>query len=143
MPTAPVPVRVRWTALVAGAIALGMDVAYVLLLRSAGEGDIHRARPQLIAASLAASAGIALGGSLVRAPRLRLGLLAAASFTLLAWGFVGMFTIGLPVFVAGVLVLFSTGRTAAEMSTAEAFAVTAVAGTVAARRRGVILAAAS
>ena len=36
----------------AGAIALGMDVLYVVILRSEGEGDLHSARTQLIVASL-------------------------------------------------------------------------------------------
>jgi membrane protease YdiL (CAAX protease family) len=114
-----------WTALVAGAIALGVDVLYVVILRSEGEGDLHRTRPQLIAASLAASAVVALGGWLVREPRLRLGLLTAASFTLLAWGFLAMFSIGLPVLVAGALLLATTDRAAEGVSTSEGFAITA------------------
>ena len=85
MSAGSVPLRRAWTALVAGAITLGMDVLYVVILQSEGEGDLHRARTQLIAASLAASAAIALGGWRVREPRLRLALLTAASFTLLAW----------------------------------------------------------
>jgi hypothetical protein len=143
MITASAPRRASWAALIAGAIALAVDVAYLLVLRSEGEGDLHRARVQLIATSLAASAAVGLGAGLVREPRLRLALLAAASFTLLAWGFLGMFTIGLPVFVAGVLLLFATGHAAAEVPTAEAFAVTAVAGTAALVVVSVILATAS
>jgi len=65
-------------------ITLGMDVLYVLILQSEGEGDLYRARPQLIAMSLAASAAVALGGRLVREPRLRLALLAAAAFAITA-----------------------------------------------------------
>jgi hypothetical protein len=120
--------RDGWAALVAGAIALGMDVVSVLVLQSEGEADLDRTRPQLIAASLAASAAVALGGWLVREPRLRLALLSAAAFTLLGWGFVGMFSIGGPVFAAGVLLLFPTGRTADGVSGSEAFAITAAAG---------------
>ena len=97
----------------------------------------------MIAASLAVSARAAFGAPVVGPPRLRLGLLAAASFTLLAWGFLGMLTIGLPIFVAGILLLFATGRAAAEVATAEAFAVTAVAGSAAVVVAGVILATAS
>src|SRR5437763_8670110 len=103
MTTASAQSRPMWAALAAGAIALAMDVVYVIVLRSEGEGDLHRARAQLIAASLAASAAVALSGWLVREPRLRLGLMGAASFTLLGWGFLAIFTIGLPVLVAGVL----------------------------------------
>src|SRR6266705_2080658 len=110
-----------WTALVAGAITLGMDVVYVLILQSQGEGDLHRARP------LAASAAVALGGWRVREPRLRLALLAAAAFTLLAWGFLAILSIGLPVFVAGVLLLVSASHAANEVSTGEGFAITAAA----------------
>ena len=52
--------RAPLAALVAGAIALGMDVLYVVILRSEGEGDLHSARVELIVASLAASAAVAL-----------------------------------------------------------------------------------
>jgi hypothetical protein len=117
-----------------------MDVLYVLILQSEGEGDLHRARPQLIATSLAASAAVALGGWRVRDPRLRLALLAAAAFTLLAWGFLAMFSIGLPVFVAGVLLLASASRAADEVSTRDGFAITATAGILALVFAGIILA---
>jgi len=128
MSAGTVPLRSAWTALVAGAITIGIDVLYVVILRSEGEGELHRPRAQLIAASLAASAVIALGGWLVREPRLRLALLAAAAFTLLAWGFLAMFSIGLPVVVAGILVLVSASRAADEVSTSQGFAITAVTG---------------
>jgi len=134
-----VPPARAWTALVAGAITLGMDVVYVLILQSQGEGDLHRARPQLIATSLAASAAVALGGWLVREPRLRLALLAAAAFTLLAWGFLAILSIGLPVFVAGVLLLVSASRAADTVSTREAFAITAAAGISAVVLAGIIV----
>ena len=123
----------------AGAITLGIDVVYILILQSEGEGDLHRARTQLIATSLAASAAIALCGWRVREPRLRLVLLTAASFTLLAWGFLAMFSIGLPVFVAGILLLVSASRAADDVPRAEAFAITAVAGVSALVLAGVIL----
>ena len=139
MSAGSVPLRRAWTALVAGAITLGMDVLYVVILQSEGEGDLHRARTQLIAASLAASAAIALGGWRVREPRLRLALLTAASFTLLAWGFLAMFSIGLPVFVAGILLLVSASRVADEVPTPEAFAITAVTGVSALLLVGAIL----
>ena len=128
MSAGSVPLREAWTAQVAGAIALGIDVLYVLILRSEGEGDLHRARAQFIATSLAASAAIALGGWRVPEPRVRLGLLSAASFTLLAWGFLGIFSIGLPVLVAGILLLASASRAADEVSVPEAYAITAITG---------------
>jgi len=131
MPVDCAPLRRAWTALAAAAITLGIDVLYVVILRSEGEGDLHRARPQLIASSLAASAAVALGGWLVREPRLRLALLAAASFTLLAWGVLGMLSIGLPIFVAGFLLLVSASRAADEVPSREAFAITAAAGVAA------------
>lgn len=100
---------------------------------------LHRARTRLIATSLGASAVIALGGWRVREPRLRLALLSAASFTLLAWGFLAMFSIGLPVFAAGILLLVSASRAADEVPTAEAFAITAVTGVSALVLAAVIL----
>ena len=120
--------RAPWTALVAGVIALGMDALYVVILNSEGEGDLHSARPQLIVASLATSAAVALGGWFVRDPRLRLGLLTAASFTLLGWGFLAMFSIGLPVLVAGVLLLASASQTAPDISSTERSVITSATG---------------
>jgi hypothetical protein len=126
-----VPLQRAWTALLAGAIVLGMDVVYVLVLRSEGEGDLHRAGPQLIAASLAACAAIAAGAWFVREPRVRLALLVSAAFTLLAWGFLALFSIGLPVFVAGILLLVSVGRAADDVSAPARFAITVASSVVA------------
>lgn len=134
-----VPLAKAWTAIVAGVIALGMDVLYVVILQREGEGDLHRAGAQLIAASLAVSAAVAFGGWRVREPCLRLALLAAASFTLLAWGFLGMFSIGLPVFVAGILLLVAASQAADQVSTREAYAITAASGSSALVLVGVIL----
>ena len=143
MSAASVPVRKAWTGLAAGAITLGVDVLYVLILWSEGEGDLHRARAQLIATSLAASAAVALGGCWVPEPRVRLGLLSAASFTLLAWGFLGIFSIGLPVLVAGILLLASASRGADEVAVSEAYAITAIAGVGALVLAGLIVTATS
>ena len=132
--------RAPLTALVAGAIALGMDVLYVVILSSEGEGDLYSARVELIVASLAASAAVALGGWFVREPRLRLGLLTAASFTLLGWGFLALFSIGLPVLVAGVLLLVSTSRAADDLSTTERSAIKAATGISALLLVGAIIA---
>jgi len=128
------------TALVAGAIALGMDVLYVVILRSEGEGDLYSTRVELIVASLAASAAVALGGWFVREPRLRLGLLTAASFTLLGWGFLAMFSIGLPVLVAGALLLASASQAADDTSTTERSVITAATGVSALVLVGAIIA---
>lgn len=125
----------------AGALTLGMDVVYILVLGAEGAGDLGRVTVRLIAASLAAASAASLGGWLIPDPRLRLGLLNAASFTMLAWGFLGMFTIGLPVFVAGVILLFSVGRAAGEVPGAEAYALTLVSGAAALALAGAIVAA--
>ena len=120
--------RAPLTALVAGAIVLGMDVLYVVILRSEGEGDLQSTRTQLIVASLAASAAVALGGWLLREPHLRLALLTAASFTLLGWGFLALFSIGLPIFVAGILLFVSASHAVDGVSTTERSAITAATG---------------
>jgi hypothetical protein len=139
MSAGSVPARKAWTALVAGAITLGIDVLYVLILRSEGEGDLHRARAQLIAASLAGSAAIAFVGWRIREPSRRLAVLTLASFTLLAWGFLAMLTIGLPVCVAGILLLVSASRAADEVPTAKAYTITAGAALSALLLAGAIL----
>jgi hypothetical protein len=135
-------VRLRggWPPLVAAALTLATDVVYVLVIQSQGEGDLDRTRARLIAASLAAAASAALAGWLVQDARIRLALLGAAAFTMLAWGFLGMFTIGLPIFLAGVLLLFSSARAAAEVPDLEAFAITAAAGISALVLAGTIVA---
>jgi hypothetical protein len=139
MSAGSLPVRNAWTALAAGAIVLGTDVLYVLILRNEGEGDLHRARARLIAGSLAASAAVALGGWRVHKARVRLALLSAASFMLLAWGFLGIFSIGLPVLVAGILLLVSASHAADEVSVPEACAITAITGVAALVLAGVIV----
>src|ERR671922_584706 len=141
MTTPSARLRESWATRLAGTIAFGMDVVYLFVLRSEGEGDLQRARPQLIAASIAASAAAAFVSPLLREPRLRLALLAAAAFTLLAWGFVGMFTIGLPVFAGGVLLLVPASRAADELSTAEGWTITGASAVSAAVLAGAVVAA--
>ena len=65
--------------------------------------------------------------------------MAAAAFTLLAWGFLAMLSIGLPIFVAGVLLLVSASRAADKVSTRAAFAITAAAGVSALVLAGIIV----
>jgi hypothetical protein len=140
MSVRPTVLRHEWPAFLAGALTLGMDVVYILLLSAEGEGDLDRVRTRLIATSLAAASAASFGGWLVGDPRLRLGLLNAASLTMLAWGFLGMFSIGLPVFVAGVVLLVSVGRTAQQVPLAEAYAITLVTGVAALVLAGSIVA---
>jgi hypothetical protein len=78
---------------------------------------------QLVAASLAIAGVVALAGWTVQEPRFRLALLCASAFTMLAWGFLGILSIGFPVFIAGVLLLVSAGRAADEMQPAEAWVI--------------------
>jgi membrane protease YdiL (CAAX protease family) len=139
MSASSVPLARAWTAIAAGVIAFGMDALYIAILHSEGEGDLHRARAQLIAASLAVSGAVALAGWLVRDPRLRLALLAAAAFTLLVWGILGILSIGLPVFAAGILLLVTASHAADEVSTKEGYAITVVAGVSVLVLVGVIL----
>lgn len=140
MDSAHARVRPDWTALVAGLLTVAMDAVYVSVIGAEGEGDLGRPRVQVIAASLALAAGLALGAWAVQAPRLRLGLLAFATFTMLAWGLLGMFSIGAPVFIAGILLLFSVGRATDEVELVEAWGLTAVGGVAAILAASAILA---
>lgn len=104
------PAPVRWVSrrrvilLIAAIATLAVDAAYVLVIRDQGgfaAGD--RPRVLLFATFVAVAGVLAFAASLLPVD-VRLPLLAAAATVLLATGFLGLPSIGVPLFVAGVLV---------------------------------------
>jgi hypothetical protein len=94
------PPTVSIPSLIAALIAFADDALYVLLFRSQGSSQDELAR---VVFFIASDATVALGAALVDRPAVRTVLLGAASGGLFALGLLGLFSIGLPLVVAGVL----------------------------------------
>jgi hypothetical protein len=87
------------------ALALAVDVTYVVLIRN--QDTPATSRVPFVAASLAAAAVAAL---VPAPPRVRGGLLAWAATTLLAWALLGAASIGLLLLPAALLALIAQTR---------------------------------
>jgi hypothetical protein len=94
--------------LIAALIAFADDALYILLIRS--QGNAHDARVMFVAVFIASEAAVALGAALVDRPAVRTVLLGAASGGLLALGLLALFSIGLPLVVAGLLTTLAWTR---------------------------------
>jgi hypothetical protein len=90
-------------ALIGALIAAADDVLYVVLIRGQGGFQGERGRVVFVASFVAALAAVALAGALVRRPFVRIALLTVATGGLLTLGLLAMWSIGLPLEVAGVL----------------------------------------
>jgi hypothetical protein len=89
------------TGVVAGLLALAVDVPYVVLVRSEDNGS--GGRVVFVAAVIAAAGVAALIGSTRPGADARLPWLAVATGVLASLGFLALFSIGLPLMIAGVL----------------------------------------
>ena len=87
--------------LVAGAMALVMDGVYLSLIAAEGDNDMGAVLP--IAALIAVAGLAAVAGSLVSDPSIRAPLLWLSALVLTGIGVLAIFTIGLPLLVAGLL----------------------------------------
>ena len=87
--------------LIAALIAFADDALYLLLIRS--QGSSRDPRVTFVAVFIAGEATIALTAALVARPAARTVLLGPAFGGLLALGLLAMFSIGLPLVVAGIL----------------------------------------
>ncbi len=94
--------------LIAALIAFADDALYILLIRS--QGNSLDARVMFVAFFIATEAAVALGAALVGRRAVRVVLLGAASGGLLALGLLGLFSIGLPLVVAGLLTTLAWTR---------------------------------
>jgi hypothetical protein len=88
--------------LVAGGLALGLDVLYLLIIQRQGaEGDAGRV--VFVAAVIAVAGGCAVIGATRSTAGARLPWLAIATGALASLGYLGLFSIGLGLLVASVL----------------------------------------
>jgi len=96
-------IRRLWIAVAAGTTGLVVDAIYIGIILA--EGDAEAGRVGTFAILVAAYSLVAIGAGLAaRLPeRTRLVMLAAAAGGLLTAGVLGIFSIGLPLLVAGIL----------------------------------------
>jgi hypothetical protein len=101
----------RALASVAAGLAILTDVAYVAIIMA--QGDAALARVAAVASCILAAALAAGAGGRADLPSaVRLPLLGGATGGLLSLGVLGLFSIGLPLFVGGVLAVAAWGRAA-------------------------------
>ena len=99
--------RPSWSGLAAAGIAIAVDVAYVAILLAEDEGDELTFAYLIAIAALAAAAGAFAPQSEIRAT-----LLGISAFVLIGIGILGIFSIGLPLILAGALAAIGAARTA-------------------------------
>lgn len=102
-----------WQALVAAAIALGVDALYIAIIQSEGEGELRSGRVLFVAACVGAAA-LALVSAQFLAPRWRAILLTASAAMLGVWAVLGSFSIGLLLVPAAVFAGLAAGHAAAD-----------------------------
>jgi hypothetical protein len=86
-----------------------------------GQGNQHERRPQLVAISLLAAAGVVLASTVMRSPAAKLALLSVGSATLVIWALLGALSIGVLLMPAAVTSLIAASRTSNLVSTAAAW----------------------
>jgi hypothetical protein len=100
-----------WQAIIAAAIALGVDVLYLVIIWQEGEGELTSGRVLFVAGCVAGAAA-ALVWALALEGRTRATLLTAAAAMLVAWTLLGALSIGLllaPAAVFAVLAASAVG----------------------------------
>jgi hypothetical protein len=81
--------------LLAAVLTVVFDVLYLYVIQGEGDTAVTDARVLLVAGCLAGAAVFAAVGAVIRDGVLRVVLLAAGGSALLAWAFLGMFSIGI------------------------------------------------
>ena len=106
------------TGLAAALIAAAVAALYVWLIREGhvGASGDDRAAVRFTAASFALTAAAIFAGATIARADLRVVLLAAGGAVALAWGVVGLLSIGLPLLLAGLLALVALRRSWARAS---------------------------
>jgi hypothetical protein len=97
----------------AAAVALGVDVIYVVAVALEDDADPGD-RVAIVAGSLAAAGLLAAAAGLVRDPGTQMVLATAAGAALVFWGILGLATIGIPLLVGGFLAASAAFRSAEE-----------------------------
>lgn len=96
-----------WQALVAAAIAIAIDVLYVVIIWREGEGELTSGRFLFVAASFAVAALALVVGTFVE-PRPRALLFAAGAAILVVWTVLAALSIGFLIAPAAVLAVLAT-----------------------------------
>jgi hypothetical protein len=99
----------------AAAVALGVDVVYLVSVGLEDDGDAGE-RVALVAGTLALAGVLALAAGLVRGAGARMVLATAAGATLVFWGVLGLASIGIPLLVGAFLAASSAVRSAEDAS---------------------------
>ncbi len=108
MGTMTVPRRGMWPAVAAVVIVASDFVLYLVLI--AGQGDLGRTRVWIVALMLAAVAACCLVAAVMRDDRVRPVAAWTGAGGLLSLGVLGIFSIGLPLLVAGILMVVAALR---------------------------------
>jgi hypothetical protein len=100
--------RGMWLAAAATIIVVGVFVLYLVLIT--GQGDLGVARVWFVALMLTAVAGCCLVAAVMRDDRIRPVAAWTGAGGLLSLGVLGIFSIGLPLLVAGILMVVAALR---------------------------------
>ena len=99
----------------AAAVALGIDLVYLLSVDLEDEADAGT-RVALVAGTLAVAGVLALAAGFVRGAGTRMVLATAAGAMLVFWGVLGLASIGIPILVGAFLAASAAVRSAEEAS---------------------------
>ena len=99
----------------AAAVALGVDVVYLLSVDLEDDADAGT-RVALVAGTLAVAGLLLLAAGFVRSPGTRMVLATAAGAMLVFWGVLGLASIGIPILVGAFLAASAAVRSAEDAS---------------------------
>lgn len=97
-------------AAIAAGLAFVMVMVYLVIIANQGNGA--GLRVVLIASCIAAAGACAVAAAAWSIPRRRLPMMAAAAGGLISLGIIGMFSIGFPLFIGGVLATIGSAQLA-------------------------------
>jgi hypothetical protein len=101
----------RWRTIVAALLAAGLtaaiDVLYVWILAHEGEGDLGKIVPRAITGFLTAASIVLAVSAFLRPGRAQTVLLAVPGVGLVLLAFPAIFSIGVPLFVAGAIAVYA------------------------------------
>ncbi len=118
--------------LTAAVLTLAVDALYIEILLREGEGDLDGARARFVATAIGAAALCTALGSIPAREALRLLLLSAGGFGLLALALLGAASLGMLLLIPAILALSSASRLASGLTVPAAWVIAATGGLVAA-----------
>jgi len=109
----------RALSIVAAVLTGAVTAVYWYLITD--QGNQQERRPQLVAISLLATAGVLLASTVMRAHAAQLALLSVGSATLVIWALLGALSIGVLLLPAAALSLIAASKTSHLVPTAQAW----------------------